>query len=616
MDMCAQSSSFADFSFLFFSGADPMWIFDIHTLQILEVNEAAVIVYGYTKAEFLSKTITDLRPPEDVPALKDVLPEILDRKSDSREFRHINKNGQIMHVEITSYPFNYNGRSTRLVTVNNIDEIKAISSRLAETENRLEKILDTTAIGFYQLDHMANITYWNKAAENLLSYQREYVVNKNLWDVFPEMVFSEFYTAINKVLAEKITVDFKEYFWPVQKWFSVYVYPIEEGVVVHFRDITEKQLAIEGLHEKIRQLREVAFLNSHYIRKPLASLLGLSELMREDLEVDEMKQIAAHMYTCSQELDEAVKKVNKMVTKDDLIVTIHEEMEDFSFRSVIKESLCSIRFKYDNRRLLLKGKEDVIYFGNKDSVRFVLEVLVDNAVRFSAEGTRVVVNIDVINNNVVLSVRDYGCGMSEAELYNLFLNLSKRKLETSLLKVNDIVTRHNGNIWVESRVKKGSTFFVRFPLSNLSALKAGREGYYMTNQLGLDLTYNGIGNYLCANWYGFHSFHTVKAGGLKLLEAIKRHKCTALLNDNTHLMGSWENATEWIATDFVPLLKQTGLTHFAWIYSPSAFSKMATDHTVDILPNEIVVRTFNNKEEGIKWLREVTQSNDNVINLC
>src|SRR5690606_23506349 len=54
---------------LFTRPPDPMWIYDVATLHFIEVNEAALARYGYSRQEFLSMTIADIRPPEDVPDL-------------------------------------------------------------------------------------------------------------------------------------------------------------------------------------------------------------------------------------------------------------------------------------------------------------------------------------------------------------------------------------------------------------------------------------------------------------------------------------------------------------------------------------------------------------------
>ncbi|MCX6221188.1 MAG: PAS domain S-box protein [Bacteroidia bacterium] len=54
---------------LFANNPQPMWIYDLETLAFLEVNQVAINHYGYSKEEFLSMTIKDIRPAEDIPAL-------------------------------------------------------------------------------------------------------------------------------------------------------------------------------------------------------------------------------------------------------------------------------------------------------------------------------------------------------------------------------------------------------------------------------------------------------------------------------------------------------------------------------------------------------------------
>jgi PAS domain S-box-containing protein len=54
---------------LFGSNPQPMWVFDIETLRFLEVNDAAIRHYGYSRDEFLSMTILDILPPEDAPGI-------------------------------------------------------------------------------------------------------------------------------------------------------------------------------------------------------------------------------------------------------------------------------------------------------------------------------------------------------------------------------------------------------------------------------------------------------------------------------------------------------------------------------------------------------------------
>lgn len=68
-----------------------MWVYDLATLRFLEVNEAATIIYGYTREEFLSMTIKDIRPSEDLPNLFKVATLENEGFVDAGIWRHIKK---------------------------------------------------------------------------------------------------------------------------------------------------------------------------------------------------------------------------------------------------------------------------------------------------------------------------------------------------------------------------------------------------------------------------------------------------------------------------------------------------------------------------------------------
>lgn len=291
-----------------------MWVFDVTTLQIIEVNNTALKKYGYTRKEFLSKTIMDLRVPEDIPLVVKVLSDIRGTKTRYREFKHIAKTGRIINVEIMSYPFTFKGVNSRLVIAQNIDEKKELLGRLDFTEFKLEQILEETKIGFVQLNYQSIITYWNRAAEELIGHKRKYTTGKNIWDIFPELKKSDFYRYYKIAFETRKAVEFTEHFLPIKKWFSIDIYPVPDGMMVNFTDVTAKQGVEEKLREKISQMSEVSFLNSHYIRKPVASLLGLTNLLNEDfLSQAEITEALLHIKSCALELDDIIRRINTTV---------------------------------------------------------------------------------------------------------------------------------------------------------------------------------------------------------------------------------------------------------------------------------------------------------------
>ncbi|HST31532.1 MAG TPA: PAS domain S-box protein [Chthoniobacterales bacterium] len=102
---------------LFETNPYPVWVYDPETLSFLAVNQAAIDRYGFSREEFLSMKIKDIRPAEDVDALLD---DVSQFSPETSGWRHRKKNGAVIDVEITARPISFNGKQARLVLVNDV----------------------------------------------------------------------------------------------------------------------------------------------------------------------------------------------------------------------------------------------------------------------------------------------------------------------------------------------------------------------------------------------------------------------------------------------------------------------------------------------------------------
>lgn len=114
----------------------PMWIYDLENLRFLDVNNAAIQKYGYSREEFLKMTIKDIRPEEDIPLLLENIKKPRNEYQESGPWRHKLKNGEIIFVEITSHTINYNGRNAVLVHANDITKRLVAETELKKSEER------------------------------------------------------------------------------------------------------------------------------------------------------------------------------------------------------------------------------------------------------------------------------------------------------------------------------------------------------------------------------------------------------------------------------------------------------------------------------------------------
>jgi PAS domain S-box-containing protein len=128
------------FAHIFHHHPTPMWIYDTETLAFLDVNGAAIDAYGYTRAEFLARTIRDIRPPEDVERLNIDLAQARPPLQHSGIWRHRLSDGRIISVQITSHLLTFRGRSAALVTAHNITALVQAEARALQL-NRTYAVL-------------------------------------------------------------------------------------------------------------------------------------------------------------------------------------------------------------------------------------------------------------------------------------------------------------------------------------------------------------------------------------------------------------------------------------------------------------------------------------------
>lgn len=120
----------------------PMWAFDPETLAFLEVNEAAVRRYGYSRSEFLSMTILDIRPPEDVPFILATMKAGYRDRTQKVPSRHRTSDGDVIEVEVYAQQVIWNGRPAEVVQVHDISELKRAEEALRNLSGRLLQLQD------------------------------------------------------------------------------------------------------------------------------------------------------------------------------------------------------------------------------------------------------------------------------------------------------------------------------------------------------------------------------------------------------------------------------------------------------------------------------------------
>lgn len=125
---------------LFERNPNPMWVFDRTTLKFVTVNKSAVELYGYTKDEFLSMTIQDIRPEDERQRLADTIYSLGSGVKHNGTWKHLKKDGEILYMSIVSYDIDFNEKLGTLVMANDVSSLVLKEKRIKSQNAALLEI--------------------------------------------------------------------------------------------------------------------------------------------------------------------------------------------------------------------------------------------------------------------------------------------------------------------------------------------------------------------------------------------------------------------------------------------------------------------------------------------
>lgn len=251
------------------------------------------------------------------------------------------------------------------------------------------------------------------------------------------------------------------------------------GTVASNRDITEWKRAQLHLQENDRseeaEQRKDEFISvaSHELRTPVTALKGYTQLLQRAFERQGMQKHAAILARMDGQLD----RLTKLIT--DLLDTSKMQMgkvayikAPFDFNSWVADMITNLQTASPHT-ITLTGTASRKVMGDKDRLEQVLINLITNAIKFSPKAERVDIKIVSEQDTVTVHVRDYGIGIPKEHHHKIFdrffrasyANNNFPGMGIGLYISHEIVQAHNGNIWVKSTPKRGSTFFVSLPFA-------------------------------------------------------------------------------------------------------------------------------------------------------
>jgi len=257
----------AGFRALLLRSPQPTWVFDPEDLRILEVNNAAISQYGYSRAEFLQMRISEICPPEDISLLEADVARTRDEEQSRGEWRHWTKEGRLIVVEVITWSVTFRGRKAKLAVLRDIANQKQTEEGLRKAEQKYRLIFEEALVGIYQSTPDGRLLSANPAMTRMygLNTPEEFV--SYITDVQSQIyVDPSRRTEYKRLMAEQGGVrNFEVQVYRkngTKMWLSVNGRAVREGdTIVRYEgsaeDITERKHLEDQLRLAQEQYREI-----------------------------------------------------------------------------------------------------------------------------------------------------------------------------------------------------------------------------------------------------------------------------------------------------------------------------------------------------------------------
>lgn len=488
-----RAQALAERSFVFGESPQPMWVYDRETLAFLEVNDAAVDHYGYSRREFLSMTIADIRPPEDVPALLEDVAHVVPGFTRNDRWRHRKKDGSLIDVEIVSHPVTVSGRQAEFILAHDVTDRKRAEKEAALLAHAIRSISECVSI----TDERNTILFVNEAFLRTYGYLEEELVGRPIRVVsggppegWPEEEILQG-TIGGRWQGELINRRKDGTEFPIS--LSTSVVRDETGTPIALigvaTDVTERRRAEaeilrlnSELEERVRsrtaeleaanrELEAFSHSVSHDLRAPLRAINGYAWMLLD-----------SH----GARLDAEAKRLLGVIQENSLRMA-HLIDDLLALSRVGRQQMRSIHL--DVSEVAAAAWEEVLAHdpsppatlrlaslpeatGDPALLRQVFVNLLANALKFSSkrELREVTVGGGVRGAESVYFVQDNGAGFDPAyaaKLFEVFERLHGQReypgTGVGLSIVKRIVERHGGRVWAEGAPGAGATFSFALP---------------------------------------------------------------------------------------------------------------------------------------------------------
>lgn len=471
---------------------DMIYQFNLKNQTCDYVSPSSMKVIGYGPKEMTAypiKKIEEFIHPED--SLQwtqhlDIIKsnELKENAVQSIEYRFKHKTRGYRWMRDT-FTIIFDGINTPEYVVGSIEDItdrKKVWEELVKSEEKYRILAETSADGVFTTDSLGRLTYVNPSFEKLCGRRksqilatpfRNYLLEDSVY--FFQQIFIDVRKKNDKIEnVELELVSGNGDIIPIE----VNIAPLTKqtefgGVVCTVRDITQRREIEDELKKNERLKTEFMNIAAHELRSPVTPIKGYLDLIIHDNESNE--KIRNWAKISLRNAERLLKLVNDILDVARLDSdTMRFDMEKIDPVEFLNEIVEDMRPAIINKKLEFQVNIPTQLphiIGDKIRLSQVLKNLIGNSLKFTDCGF-IGLDVEKKDNHILISVVDTGIGISQDELKKIFTKFyqaytgedrNNEGTGLGLFISKEIIKKHNGTIWAESEVGKGSRFIIQLP---------------------------------------------------------------------------------------------------------------------------------------------------------
>ena len=456
---------------------------------ILEANDAIAKTFETTRENLIGKKlidadVLDFSSGEQTKKRKQLWDKLIEQRFlMDEEFTYTLKSGKIIPALLSIEQFKIDNKTTFLVSAFDNTKRKEAEEALLKSEERFRKLTSNAPVGIFQTDPSGMCTYVN---EQLLLYSGMGFDDtmglgwtNAIYKEDKEEVMREWKKAMAQEKPHKATFRFQH---KNKKIITLSVratplFGINKEVIGYIgmaSDITslievEKRLESQNVEllKTNAELDRFVYSASHELRAPLASVLGLVDIiLSEEKETDLVFKVEMIQKSVMR-LDSFIKDIVQYSQNKHLEIV----SEKIDFRTIINDSLESLWFLENRSQIDIKINivEQIDFYSDKKRISIILNNLISNAIKYhNVTGSNPMIHIVIRTSEDLahIEVSDNGVGIPKehlSKIFKMFYRVSSKVMGTGLFVVKEIIEKINGEIKVTSEENKGTKFIITIP---------------------------------------------------------------------------------------------------------------------------------------------------------